>query len=159
MRAAGPGERAPVRVGTLRRSVAAEAALGALVLALTAVLVNTMPGRQAYLPSFSTSVLARNAAGDSIRVEVLVRPTSPGYEGMSLRASTPGGRPLPLQLAAASFTNPALGVGPIDLNLATTAGRVEDVLISVPSPGRWQVMLRLRVDSSTFVAATSYDVG
>ncbi|MGZ4721890.1 hypothetical protein, partial [Oryzihumus sp.] len=84
---------------------------------------------------------------------------SPGYEGMSLRASTPNGRPVPLQLAAASFTNPARGIGPIDLDLATAAGGVEDVRISVPSPGRWQVMLRLRVDSSTFVAATSYAVG
>ncbi|MGZ4601293.1 copper resistance protein CopC [Oryzihumus sp.] len=161
VRAAGPAERAPAPapVGTLRRSVAAEAALGAVVLVLTAVLVNAVPGRQAYLPSFTTSVLARNSAGDTIRVDVLVRPTSPGYEGMSLRASTPNGRPVPLQLAAASFTNPARGIGPIDLDLATAAGRVEDVLISVPSPGRWQVMLRLRVDSSTFVAATSYAVG
>jgi copper transport protein len=159
VRAAGPAERAPAPVGTLRRSVAAEAALGAVVLVLTAVLVNAVPGRQAYQPSFTTSVLARNAAGDTLRVDVEVRPTSPGYEGMSLRASTPTGRPVPLQLAAASFTNPARGVGPIDLDLATTAGRVEDVLISVPSPGRWQVMLRLRVDAATFVAATSYDVG
>ena len=108
----GPGKRKPVRLTTLRRSVVAEAALGAVVLALTAALVNAVPARQAYVPAFTTTLVARSLAGDTVRIDVVVRPTTPGYEGISLRASTPSGRALPLQAAVASFTNPARGSVP-----------------------------------------------
>ena len=161
MRASGPStpEPGPVRLATLRRSVVAEAALGAVVLALTAALVNAVPARQAYVPAFTTSLVARSLAGDTVRVDVAVRPTTPGYEGISVRASTPSGRALPLQAATASFTNPARGIGPIELALATGTGRVEDALVNVPSPGWWRVALRLRVNGSAYVATTGYSVG
>jgi copper transport protein len=159
VRVSGPAKQKPVRLTTLRRSVVAEAALGGVVLALTAALVNAVPARQAYVPAFTTTLVARSLAGDTVRIDVAVRPTTPGYEGISLRASTPSGRALRLQDAVASFTNPARGIGPIELDLARGTGRVEDALISVPSPGVWRVTLRLRVNASIYSATTGYSVG
>nr|MDT0667666.1 CopD family protein [Micromonospora sp. DSM 115978] len=48
----------PSQVAALRRGVLFEVALGAAVLAVTAVLVNTIPARTSYSPPFAETVFA-----------------------------------------------------------------------------------------------------
>ncbi|MEO7059377.1 MAG: copper resistance protein CopC [Lapillicoccus sp.] len=144
-----------------RGSVAVEAGLGVVVLALAAVLTSTVPARDAYEPSFSTIVAGQGPGGQETRVAVLVRPTTPGYEGMSVRAATSTDTTVRLSAASGSFVNTDLGIGPITVTMAVTPGGiVNDVLISVPSPGRWEVTLLLTaVDGVTYAARLTYRVG
>ncbi|MEO7070373.1 MAG: copper resistance protein CopC [Nostocoides sp.] len=143
------------------RSVAVEAGLGVAVLALAAVLTSTVPARQAYQPSFSTTVGGSSPTGSESRVSVVVRPTTPGYEGMSVRVMSPTGAPVRLKDATGSFVNTAVGIGPLTVQMTVApSGVVDDVLISVPSPGRWEVSLHLTAtDGTTYAATLSYLVG
>lgn len=143
------------------RSVAVEAGVGVMVLALAAVLTSTVPARQAYQPSFSTTVEGRSPTGLESRVAVVVSPTTPGYEGMSVRVASPTGATVRLKEATGAFVNTGLGVGPLTVTMSVTpTGVVDDVLISVPSPGWWEVTLHLTAtDGTVYAANLAYRVG
>lgn len=143
---------------TLRRLVAAETLGAVVILGLTAALVSTAPGRESYLPTMSTTV---NAGGGPVAVtlHVTVRPTTPGFEGLTVTATSPEGTSVPIQGARVRFVNVAQHIGPMEYPVATTTGAVLDALVSVPGPGRWDVVLTLRVKGTWVTGAFSYDVG
>jgi copper transport protein len=142
----------------LRRLVAAETGAALVVLALSAALVSTAPARETYVPTMATTVSAHGATGD-LSLQVTVRPTTPGFEGLTVHATSPAGQALPIQSAQVRFTNTAQHIGPMDYPVRTTPGAgVEDALISVPAPGRWDVQLRLEVGGRPFTGAFSYTV-
>lgn len=142
-------------------SVTVEAGLGVAVLALAAVLTSTVPARDDYRPTFSTTVPGGGPAAQQGRVAVVIRPTTPGYEGMSVQVVTADGATIRLRSASSSFVNTDVGIGPLTQPMAVTPGGVvDDVLISVPAPGRWEVTLQLAaVDGALYTATLAYRVG
>ena len=148
----------PDTVRTLRRLVAAETSGAVVVLGLTAALVSTAPGRETFVPSMSTT-LAAGAGPTAVRLHVTVRPTTPGFEGLTVEATSGGGSPVPIDAARIRLVNPGHGIGPMEYPVATSAGAVRDVLISVPAPGRWDVGLTLRLSGNWVTAGFSYAVG
>ncbi len=146
-------------VHPLRRLVTVEAAGAVVVLALSAALVSTAPGRETYVPTMSTTVRAHGAPGD-ITLHVAVRPTTPGFQGLSVAATSPAGKAIPIAAARVQYTNAAQHIGPMDYPVRTTPGAgVEDALVSVPTVGRWDVQLRVEVSGTWYTGAFSYTVG
>ncbi len=144
----------------LRRLVLTETAVAVAILGVTAALVATPPGADTYLPSFTTTLTGQAPTGERVVLDVLVRPTRPGFEGLTIHASTPAGAAVPITTANMTFTNRDTGIGPMDFPATTTAGRgVEDTIISVPGPGRWSVSMQLLIDHRWYAASTSYEVG
>ncbi len=144
----------------LRRLVLTESTIALAILGVTAALVSTAPGADTYLPSFTTTVTGDAPAGEQVFLDVLIRPTRPGFEGLTIHASTRTGHAVPITTANMTFTNRATGIGPIDFPATTTpGGGVEDTLISVPGPGLWEVSMRLLIDQQWYAVSTSYDVG
>ncbi|MDQ2758144.1 MAG: copper resistance protein CopC [Actinomycetota bacterium] len=144
-----------------RATVTVEAGLGVVVIALAAALTSSVPARDAYQPTFSTTVVGRGPAGQERRVAVVIRPTTPGYEGMSVRVTTVAGAPVRLSKASGSLVDTDLGIGPLTQTMTVSpSGIVDDVLISVPSPGRWEVTLRLTTaEGASYAASLAYQVG
>ena len=129
----------------LRRSVAAEVAGGAAVLAVTALLVNAVPGRTALAMPFSTTL----AAG-RVDVDVTVDPAKAGPTDVHVytleRADgavkdigavtavlrPPGGR-------GHTITAPLRRAGP---------GHYSAYGVELPVPGRWRLDVAVRVDGT-----------
>ncbi len=143
---------------TLRRLVGVEALGAVVILGLTAALISTAPGRETYLPTMSTTVNTRGGPV-AVTLHVTVRPTTPGFEGLTVEARSPEGDPLPIEAAQVRFVNEAQHIGPMEYPVATTAGAVRDALVSVPGPGRWDVMLTLQIRGTRVTGAFSYGVG
>ncbi|MGV8964913.1 MAG: copper resistance protein CopC [Cellulomonas sp.] len=144
----------------LRRLVLVETAIALTIHGLTATLVATPPGAETYLPSFTTTLIGQAPTGERVTLDVLVRPTRPGFEGLTIHASSQPGAAVPITVANMTFTNRGTGIGPMDFPATTTTGQgVEDTIISVPGPGRWDVSMRILVDGRWYSASTSYEVG
>ena len=144
----------------LRTSVAVEAILLAGVLALTAVLVDTLPAVQAYAPSFSTTVTGTDVDGATVQVRLTVSPTRAGPETIDVEARTADGRVLDLTEVDGSVRAAALGLGPITFTgRAVGAGHARATGVAVPAPGVWEVVLQLRAGPATdYEAAATYRV-
>ncbi len=142
----------------LSRLVASEAIGAVAILGLSAALVSTAPGRDTFVPAWSTTVTARGGTL-TVRLRVVVRPPAPGFEGLTVEASRPDGRAAPIEAARVRFVNVAQHIGPMEYPVAATGGAVEDVLVSVPGPGRWDVDLSVQVDGTWVSGAFAYDVG
>ncbi len=154
------GAHGSARAAALRRLVLTESAVAVGILAVTAALVSTTPGVETYLPSFTTTLTGQAPSGARVVLDVLVRPTRPGFEGLTIHAASESGAAVPITTANLRFVNRENGIGPIDFPATTTAGRgVEDTIISVPGPGRWDVSMRLLIDERWYSASSSYDVG
>lgn len=139
--------------------VVAETGAALVVLALSATLVSTAPARESFVPSMVTTVNAHGATGE-VTLHVTVRPTTSGFEGLTVVATSPAGEVLPVEAARVQFTNSAQHIGPMDYPVQTTQGAgVQDALISVPAVGRWDVQLRLQLGGRWFTGAFSYTVG
>jgi copper transport protein len=107
------------RLALLRQSVGAEVALAVLVLAVTSLLVNAVPGATASGVAgaggagggpFSTTV-----HGNDVAVEVNVDPATAGPVDVHIYITDHGGFPIQPAEVTASLTLADRNVGPIDL--------------------------------------------
>jgi copper transport protein len=147
----------------LRRSVSAEAGMGLMVLALTAVLVDTMPARDSYSPTFSTTIAAADAEGDTLDVALTVSPTTYGPQTVTIAVTDAAGTPVRVTSATGSLTQTEQALGPIDFELTPApggaTGRALAESVSVPAAGTWVLVLQVQVDQFTdYSATTSYRV-
>jgi copper transport protein len=97
-------------VRSLRRSVAVEAGLAVVVLALTAVLVNQPPARVA---AGTTGPFTTQVALGSYRLDVLVDPAEVGENAVHLTAVTDRGAPAPVESMQVLFRLPEADLGPL----------------------------------------------
>ncbi len=133
----------------LRRSVAAELATAAVILALTAVLVNTATGREAYAPPVSASqAFDTGAAGGSGTVHVFADPARLGPNTIEVYFTTPDGHAYrPAQVTAALYY-PARNIGPLPVTLAATSpGQYRAQDVSVTFSGQWTLQVIVRGDA------------
>jgi copper transport protein len=145
-------EQAPKKAGAgLRRTIRVEAIVVVAVLAITSVLVNTTPARDASGQSgiFSATV----PMGDG-SVNLVVDPDRAGQNSVHLYLLDAAGRNRDVQSLTLQFSLPANGIGPIDRD-AYLAGQghyqVDGDDLSIP--GEWTITVKARVDKFTAESA------
>jgi copper transport protein len=143
-------------VAALRASVGVEAVLGVGVLTLTALLVNTVPGRQDFAPPFAKTLQGVSVDGGAISVVLDVEPTRVGPETFHLFTYTPVGAVLPFQTADATLVDKATGLGPITFTFINAApGHGVGDRVVIPAAGQWTLTVQVHTDAATDYAATS----
>jgi copper transport protein len=127
----------------LRRTVVAEAALGVVVLGVTATLVNAAPARVKYAPPYDITV-AGPAHG---KIQVHVEPAKQGQNVADVYLVQRDGRLLDPPEVSARLKPPSskqdLGPFPVDIT-AAEPGHYVATALTVPNPGHWTLELSVR---------------
>jgi copper transport protein len=124
-------------VQRLRASVGVELAVAVVILAVTALLVNTEPARSAEAQPFAATL-----AAEDVTVDAVVEPGAVGRNDIHLYASTPTGSP-PLE-ATAEVSLPARDIAPIELRLEPTGpGHWSAFAVDLPIAGDWRLVVTL----------------
>jgi copper transport protein len=126
-------------VAGLRRSVAIEAGLAAIVLAVTALLVNTTPAKAAFAPPYT----GRSTAGP-LAVAVDIYPARKGLNGLHIYTVEAGGRTVDVAEVTGDVVRSdgeKITVHPKHKSL----GHYEDLNLVLPAKGKWTIELQIRV--------------
>jgi copper transport protein len=136
--ASGAG-RAPLSV--LRRSVAAEVGLAVAVLAVTAALVNAVPGASAVPNDAATGGLFNTTVHGSLTaIQVTVDPAAVGPTEVEINISAHDGSPLDPEEVTASLTLPERDIGSLDLTLQRIGpGQYVAQGAKIPFSGTWEL--------------------
>lgn len=129
-------------VAGLRRSVGIEAGLAAVVLAVTALLVNTTPAKAAFAPPYT----GRSVAG-ALTVAVDIYPARKGLNGLHIY--TVGRNGLTVDVAEVTgdlvrSDGEKITVHPTHKSL----GHYEDLSLVLPANGTWTIELQIRVNDT-----------
>nr|WP_239312623.1 copper resistance protein CopC [Plantactinospora mayteni] len=141
----------------IRRAVWVELAITAIVLALSAVLVQTPPARtageygDASAPGYYTTMLTSSLY--SLQVEV--DPAGTGSNSVHLYAYTPDNKPLPVVEWRATAALPDQGVEPIEIPLLPLTDNHATGEISLPAAGNWQLSFTVRISDIDQATVTS----
>ncbi len=157
---AGPGGEPPRSGGIshLVRGVWAELALGAVVLALTAVLVNTAPPRDVLASGPAQAVLD---AG-TVRFDTFFAPAKSGVDNeLHVTVLKPNGLPREVTELDATLENSDRGIPPIKIPLDKIGvGHYIGQAVAVPFPGRWTITITAFVtDVKSETATLDANVG
>ena len=154
--AGGPGD--PARdpapgTGRLRRAVLVEIAIVAVILALTAVLVQTTPGRNARAaaqqarqpPSYTLSTRLYS-------LQVDLDPAETGENSLHMYAYAPDGRPIAVKEWRVTAALPAANLGPVQVTVLPITDSHAIGQVSLPRAGSWEFRFTLRtteIDEAT----------
>jgi copper transport protein len=135
-------------VRNLRRSVFVEVAIAGAVLVVTALLVNTPPGRTAEDPGpFATVVKTEEAWFD-----ILVSPAQVGTNDVHVTALTTTGASTEILEMEVTLSQPDRDIAPIDLPLSLLGpGHFVADDVQVPIAGDWLLTASVLVDDTTQV--------
>ncbi|MGN9778702.1 copper resistance CopC/CopD family protein [Micromonospora sp. H33] len=141
----------------VRRAIWAELAITALVLGLTATLVQTTPARTAAADTaasgsgyFSTTL---SSSLGSLQVEM--DPAERGNNTVHFYAYTPDNRPQPVVEWRATAALPSAGIEPIEVPLLPLTDNHVTGEINLPASGEWQLRVTVRtsdIDQATVTA-------
>jgi len=134
-------------MNTMRKVVRVEIALGVVVLALTALLVNLPPAKVE--AGVSGPFIADVALG-SDNLNVLIDPNEAGENIIHLTATTPQGTPAKIKGMRVRFRMPEEGIGPLIARgneLAPGHFAVQGRELSIP--GTWILAVEARIDKFT----------
>jgi copper transport protein len=147
----GPAPTAEETAG-LRRSVSIEAGLGVVVVAVTALLVNTTPADAAFAPPYS----GRSSAGP-LTVAVDVYPARQGLNGLHVYTVGAGGRTQDVAEVTGSVVH---GTDRITVHLAhKSLGHYEDLDLVLPAKGEWRIELQVRTsDVDSYPTSQTFTV-
>ncbi|MEX5718894.1 copper resistance CopC/CopD family protein [Geodermatophilus maliterrae] len=156
VRAAAQARGAVEDVGPLRRSVLVEAAVAAVVLALSAVLVGTPPARATLAEPVDVTLPLRSAAGESGSVQLSVDPARPGANTLHLYLFDDAGQLAQPADLRVTLTEPEQEIGPLEVDLepAGPGHWVADGM-SIPGAGTWTVAVSVRLDEFTATTAST----
>ncbi len=156
VRAAAQARGAVEDVTPLRRSVLVEAAVAAVVLALSAVLVGTPPARASVVQPVDVTLPLRSAAGESGSVQLSVDPVRPGANTLHLYLFDDAGRLTQPADLRVTLTEPGQQIGPLEVDLepAGPGHWVADGM-SIPGAGTWTVAVSVRLDEFTATTAST----
>ncbi len=147
---------------TLRRSVLAEAALGAVVLGITAMLVNAEPGRTATVdpPGPAHHVIRYDTGGRNGQGQLIVDvdPAATGPNTVRITVEDPHG--VPHDVAELHSTLNLRRLGPFTVTLEHTApGEYVAQAVQLPYRGTWQLRVTVRTsDIDETTVATPIDI-
>ena len=158
----GPAEPSADDVRRLHRSVGLEVLIGTGVLAVTALLVNTNPARQAYAPSFTAQVTGQDAAGATIRLTLDVTTTKAGPATLHAYVFDKAGKVLPVTSISGDMEQAKGALGPVRFNYSDTGfatGHGTATGVVVPGGGRWTLTVQVvTADGDDYAAETAYTV-
>jgi len=144
-----PGPASVPVMRRLRASVAVELAVAAVILAFTAVLVNTATGRESYAPTVTASQpFNTGGPGGAGTAHVFIGPARLGPNTIDLYFTGASGRDyVPAQVTAELYY-PAKDIGPITVTLTQTArGQYRTELASFTFTGQWSLAVTVRSDA------------
>ncbi|MFD0967382.1 copper resistance CopC/CopD family protein [Plantactinospora endophytica] len=131
----------------IRRAVWVELAITAVVLALSAVLVQTPPARTAgeYADAGGPGYYTTTLTSSLYSLQVEVDPAGTGSNSVHLYAYTPDNKPLPVVEWRATAALPDQGVEPIEVPLLPLTDNHATGEISLPRAGNWQLSFTVRI--------------
>ncbi|MGH3770947.1 MAG: copper resistance protein CopC [Pseudonocardiaceae bacterium] len=149
--------RAPLGARALRRSVFGEAALGALALGVTALLVNAEPGRTATVapPGPAHHVISYDTGGPGGRGQLVVDvdPAATGPNTIHITVEDSLGAPRDVPELHSTLTLAARQLGPFVVGLQRTApGQYVTSAVQLPYRGTWRLSVTVRtseIDETT----------
>ncbi len=128
-------------VRRLRRSVAIEVVIAAVILAITALLVNAAPAR-----SVETQPVALTMKSDQVWVYVDIAPGVAGPNDMHFTALPTGGGPATVTDMTVQLTRPGEDLPPFTVPLQQLgAGHFYAPLYDIPYSGKWQMTVRVQL--------------
>lgn len=134
----------------LRRSVALEAGVALIVLAISSILVESQPGRTAEAAQTgpTNATLAFNTGSASGTVTVYVGPGTEGPNQAHLYLNNAKGLPYDAVQITLQFTLPAQKLGPLTATVVRDGpGHYVDQPLSLSFPGTWTLSLTIRSDN------------
>lgn len=144
----------------LGRSIAVEAVIGIVILAVTAVLVGSAPARTTYSAPVHTShaleLVDSAGAHTTGTLQVDVEPARRGRNAVHLYVLSAGGQPLAVEEVSASLALPSQSLGPFDVALQRAGpGHYLSYDAQFPLTGRWTLTVSVR---TTDIDTTSVDL-
>jgi copper transport protein len=148
---------ATTRTTAMRVAVAVEALVLAIVVGVSAVLVQTTPARTeaAGAQAVTSGDFAATLAGELFSVQVLIDPAAQGSNTVHLYAFTPDGQPLAVEEWQVTAALPEAGIEPLAVSLLPIADNHAFGDVSLPVAGDWEFRFTLRiseVDQATVAA-------
>jgi copper transport protein len=138
-------------VGHLRRTVGAETAIAAVVLAVTALLVSAEPARSALARPFSTELRT-----DQILVDLTVAPAKAGPADLHFYTLSPAGAVQDVAELDVSLRLPGKDVGPLMVPVQRAGpGHFSAYGFEIPLRGRWELDVVARLTEIDQVRATT----
>jgi copper transport protein len=133
----------------LRWSVAAETMIVLVVLAVTAVLVNTATARETFAPPASAAVAFNTGSpGGRGEISITVTPAVLGPNQVRVSVTNSAGRPYSPRQIGVALLLPARHLGPLPVALKQDgAGRYASGSVAVPIAGQWQLQITIRSDA------------
>ena len=157
---AGPGATAAspdagrARLSLLRQSVGTEVGLAVAVLAVTALLVNAVPGESADAGSGGGGPFNTQVTEDDIVLTLDVIPAEVGPVTMHLFLNEPGGAPVLPEEVRADLSLPEEDLGPITVSLVDFGqGHLTAEGAEIPFAGDWDLEITVRtsdIDQTIF---------
>jgi copper transport protein len=140
---------AAVTLTRLRWSVAAEAMIASVILAVTAVLVNTATARESFTqPRSATVAFNTSGAGGRGDVSITVTPAALGPNQIKVSVTDSAGKPYRPQQIQVAVDMPARHLGPLAVPVkADGAGRYLSQAVGLTFTGQWQVQITIRSDA------------
>ncbi|MFI0791355.1 copper resistance CopC/CopD family protein [Micromonospora rubida] len=144
----------------VRRAVWAELAITAVVLAVSATLVQTPPARTAGADVAGTQVglFTTTLSSPLYSLQVEMAPAARGNNSLHLYAYTLDNRPQPVEEWKATAALPAAGIEPIEILLLPLTDNHATGEINLPAAGEWQLRFTVRttdIDQATVSATVS----
>jgi copper transport protein len=142
-------------LGRLRRSMWAEVAIAAVILAITALLVNAAPAR-----SDTTEPIAMTLQSSQVWVDVDIVPGAVGPNDMHFTALPTGGGPATVTDMTVQLTRPGEDLPPFTVPLQQLgAGHYSAPLYEIPYSGKWQMTIRVQLgDTDEAVLSSPFAV-
>ncbi|WCD97962.1 copper resistance protein CopC [Streptomyces sp. HUAS 31] len=150
--------------GALRRSVLAEVAVGAAVLAVTTLLTSTLPGRaEAEAAAGAPAVVGASVTnvpfdvgtpGGHGKVQVTIDPGRVGDNSIEALVYGPDGGVSVVPELRISFTLPAKDIGPVDAELTDKGGYWGNSFLNLPIAGKWEMKVTVRTTEVDQVSET-----
>ncbi|MFI6328409.1 copper resistance CopC/CopD family protein [Micromonospora chersina] len=145
------------RPGLMRRAVLAELAITAVVLGVSATLVQTTPARTASadVAGAPAGYFSTTLSSPIYSLQVELDPAETGSNSLHLYVYTKDNRPQPVQEWKATAALPSAGIEPITIPLLPLTDNHAFGEISLPAAGQWQLRFTVRtsdIDQATVTA-------
>jgi len=138
-------------IARLRRSVWVEVAIAAVILSITALLVNAAPARSATAEPVSLTLKSRQ-----VWVYADVVPGVAGPNDMHFTALPTGGGPANITDMTVQLSRPDEDLPPFTVPLQKLgAGHYYAPLYDIPYPGKWQMTIRVQLGPTDEAVLTS----
>lgn len=141
----------------LRRSVWVELGITAVILGVTATLVQITPARTVATTAAvdGAELFSTTLSSSLYSMQVEIDPAATGGNSMHLYAYTADNKPLPVVEWKATIALPDKGIEPIEIPLLRLTDNHATGELSLPAPGNWQLRITARttdIDQATVTA-------